>query len=237
MKAAKAVRIRGRSPSHPEVRSRRHKTPQRMFAAAFAVARIRALRFAASSERPHAASMERRKAMRSFVCRLRKRRTMERRQPCCAWRRSISPRKLPGVSQSPTRAHRRAGPHFYARCLKFESESRARCRHLPPPLRGGSAERSGGRGGGATRRAINPPPGRCSLRSQRATLPTRGREKESGCLKTESDEKRTRRERVRQNAYRCVGAAARNRQRKLRPSSPLRPVVTRRMRKGNTQRL
>jgi len=43
--------------------------------------------------------------------------------------------------------------------------------------------------------------------------------------------KRTRRERVRQNAYLCVGAAARNRQNQLRPSSPLRPVGTRRMRR------
>jgi hypothetical protein len=47
--------------------------------------------------------------------------------------------------------------------------------------------------------------------------------------------RRTRRERVRQNAYRCVGAAARNRQKRLRPSSPLRPVVTRRM-QGTTRR-
>lgn len=45
--------------------------------------------------------------------------------------------------------------------------------------------------------------------------------------------KRIRREQVRSNAYRCVGAAARNRQKKLRPSSPLRPVVTRRVREGN----
>ena len=47
------------------------------------------------------------------------------------------------------------------------------------------------------------------------------------CLKIESERKRTRRERVRQNAYRCVGVAARNRQNQLRPSSLLRPVVTR----------
>jgi hypothetical protein len=38
-----------------------------------------------------------------------------------------------------------------------------------------------------------------------------------------------RRERIRQNAYRCVDIAARNRQNQLRPSSPFWPVVTRRM--------
>jgi hypothetical protein len=38
-----------------------------------------------------------------------------------------------------------------------------------------------------------------------------------------------RRERIRQNAYRCVDIAARNRQNQLRPSSPFWPIVTRRM--------
>ena len=40
----------------------------------------------------------------------------------------------------------------------------------------------------------------------------------------------TRREQVRRHAYQCVVAAARNRQNQLRPSSPLWPVVTRRVR-------
>jgi hypothetical protein len=39
--------------------------------------------------------------------------------------------------------------------------------------------------------------------------------------------RRTRRERVRRYAYRCVGVAVRNRQNQLRPSSLLRPVGTR----------
>jgi hypothetical protein len=39
----------------------------------------------------------------------------------------------------------------------------------------------------------------------------------------------TRRELVRRYAYRCVGAAVRNRQNQLRPSSLLRPVATRRV--------
>jgi hypothetical protein len=38
-----------------------------------------------------------------------------------------------------------------------------------------------------------------------------------------------RRQQVRRNAYRCVDIAAGNRQNQLRPSSPLWPVVTRRM--------
>ena len=38
-----------------------------------------------------------------------------------------------------------------------------------------------------------------------------------------------RRERIRQNAYRCVDIAARSRQNQLRPSFPFWPVVTRRM--------
>jgi hypothetical protein len=39
-----------------------------------------------------------------------------------------------------------------------------------------------------------------------------------------------RREGVRQNAYRCVAVAARNRENQLRPPSPLCPVITRRCR-------
>ena len=39
------------------------------------------------------------------------------------------------------------------------------------------------------------------------------------------------------DAYRCVGAAARNRQNQLRPSSPLRPVVTRRVREENAAKV
>ena len=42
-------------------------------------------------------------------------------------------------------------------------------------------------------------------------------------------ERRTRREQVRRSAYRCVAVAVRNRQNQLRPSSPLRPVATRRV--------
>ena len=42
--------------------------------------------------------------------------------------------------------------------------------------------------------------------------------------------RRTRPEQVRRYAYRCVGAAARNRQNQLRPSSLLRPVATGRVR-------
>lgn len=40
--------------------------------------------------------------------------------------------------------------------------------------------------------------------------------------------RQSRREGVRQNAYRCVAVAARNRENRLRPPSPLCPVVTRR---------
>src|SRR5229473_5113105 len=54
----------------------------------------------------------------------------------------------------------------------------------PSPLWGGSAERSGGRGGGSARQCANnhfpqaaPHPSHRSLRSRCATLPTRGREK------------------------------------------------------------
>jgi len=36
------------------------------------------------------------------------------------------------------------------------------------------------------------------------------------------------------DAYRCVGAAVRNRQNQRRPTSPLRPVVTRRVRDWST---
>jgi hypothetical protein len=46
--------------------------------------------------------------------------------------------------------------------------------------------------------------------------------------------KRTRQERVRRYAYRCVDAAVRNRQNRLRPSSPLWPVATRRVHSANS---
>lgn len=50
------------------------------------------------------------------------------------------------------------------------------------------------------------------------------------CFPLGALERRTRREQVRRSAYRCVAVAVRNRQNQLRPSSPLRPVATRRVR-------
>ena len=89
---------------HPEVRSPRPKTPQRMFAAALAARESARCVLRRRRPRSRATLVERRKAMRSFVRGLRKRRTIGRRQPCCAWRRSISPHSTEGQTQSSPRA-------------------------------------------------------------------------------------------------------------------------------------